>query len=207
MRRLNRLAVLALALAPTSIWAQERPAGWEFRFDQPGTPDSAVSFVTMEPGWHLTTGPRLILYDPSMRAEGTYQVQGTIHLFPGPPQEAFGVFIGGANLQGTDQTYTYFVIRGDGHFLIKQRRGTSTPTIHPWTKHGAIVLVATGTQSVRNVLAVDVGADSIAFYINGALAARIPKDGVQTSGIVGLRVNHRLNLHIEELTVTRTSNN
>jgi hypothetical protein len=189
--------------APAMLTGQERPAGWELRFDQPGTPDSAVAFVTMEPGWHITTGPRVIAYEPSMNASGTYQVQTTIHLFPGAPREAFGLFIGGADLQGPDQSYTYFLIRGDGHFLIKQRQGVSTPALHPWTKHDAIVPMGT-EDPATNVLAVDVGADAIAFFINGVEVARIPGEGIQTSGIVGLRVNHQLDIHIAELFVTPT---
>ena len=205
MRRPTRWILLAAVAAPTVLSAQERPEGWEMRFDRSGTPDSAVSFVTMEPGWHVTTGPRVILYDPLMVASGTYQVRTTIHLFRSPPREAFGLFIGGSDLQGADQSYTYFLIRGDGHFLIKQRQGLETPTLQEWTKHEAIVPHEGGDDPVTNVLAVNVGATSIEFFINGVQVTSVGTEGVQTSGIVGLRVNHRLDIHVQEFDVTPTN--
>ena len=42
---------------------------------------------------------------------------------PAAHPEAYGVFIGGSDLQAANQKYTYFVIRQDGKFLIKRRAG------------------------------------------------------------------------------------
>ncbi len=80
-----------------SAQEQERPQDWTVRFDRADAKDSALFFVTMTPGWHITTGPAGILYDPSRTATGTFRVESEIFLFdPGDRhREAFGVFFGG----------------------------------------------------------------------------------------------------------------
>lgn len=53
---------------------------------------------------------------------------------------------------------------------------------------------------MRNVLAIEAG-DSALVVINGVTVHTLPRSEVWTDGIVGLRVNHYLNLHVSELTV------
>lgn len=200
-----RTAVLAVALciiAP-ALAAQEleRPKEWKVRFDRPNANPSGLYFVNMPPGWHITTGPAGILYDPGRRAAGEYRVQSKIHLFPGDRREGFGVFIGGRDLTEDSQSYTYFLIRKDGRFLIKRRSGTGTQTVTPWTDHPAIVKHLGGEDPVENVLAVEVGTNVVEFYVNGEKVTSLPRSNLDVEGIVGLRINHRLNLHVTELTV------
>lgn len=192
------------------------PATWKVRLDQGGhdhgvaqaaigaDPETAdIYFVNMTPGWHITTKPTAIFYHPASTAEGAYRAETLIHLFdPQGRNEAFGLFIGGKNLEGEDQTYDYFVIRNSGEYLIKRRTGSETSVIQNWTKHDAIRSFEAGQTSVPNTLAVEAGSDDVGFFINGAEVARLPKAEVQTDGIVGLRINHRLNLHVEDLSVT-----
>ena len=52
------------------------------------------------------------------------------------------------------------------------------------------------------MLAVDVGPSEVVFLVNGQTVATLPRDGLDTDGIAGLRVNHRLNLHVTRLDVT-----
>jgi len=202
MRTLLLSMCLGLAASPV---AQEltRPADWKVRFDQADADASTLYFVSMPPGWHITTGPAGIFYQPSTSASGTYRVEAEIHLFDtkGRNREAFGFFVGGRDLDGTDQTYTYFVIRNDRNFLVKQRRGDQTTVVAGWTPSEAIVAWESG-DSVKNVLAAEVGADRIDFFINGRQVTSLPREGLATDGVVGLRVNHALNLHVSKLTVT-----
>ncbi len=46
---------------------------------------------------------------------------------------AYGLFVGGQDLEGDDQKYLYFLIRRSGEFLIKTRAGDETSVVHPWT--------------------------------------------------------------------------
>lgn len=205
---------LALALLGSSGPAQEpppektrheMPAGWKMRLDHPeraGHSGDEVPFWDMPPGWHITTGPACILYDPAQTVRGQYRVQATTFLFdPGTRREGYGVFIGGRDLEGDAQSYTYFLLRRDARFLIKQREGSETREIVPWTEHSAIVAYDGSAASAKNVLAIEVGADEVAFFVNDQEVVRLPRAAVNTDGIVGLRINHSLNLHVSELTV------
>lgn len=196
-----------VALIPFAVTAQEAPAGWEMRLDRTdrGGPED-VSFVEMAPGWHVTTGPAVILYHPETMAAGEYRVESEIFLFdPGERREAFGFFIGGTDLDGEDQAYTYFLIRRTGEFLIKTRSGAETQVVQDWTAHDAVLSweeKAADDATAKNVLAVEVGNTQVTFYANGQEVASIPRADVPTEGVVGLRVNHGLNLHVGSLEVT-----
>ncbi len=189
------------------------PQGWEWRLDRPnpnarliaGTepPDADVRFVNMTPGWHITTGPAVILYHPALSAEGSFRAQAQYHLFPpGDRNEAFGLFVGGTDLSGEDQSYLYFLIRKTGEFLVKRRHGDSTSVVHEWTAHPAIVPYASETTgTATNVLAVEAGADSLTFFVNEEVVATVPRGELPADGLVGLRVNHALNVHVSDLNV------
>jgi hypothetical protein len=204
MRPLLLAAALLCIAQAAAAQDLERPAEWKIRFDRPNSPDSALYFVEMPPGWHITTGPACILYDPARTATGDYHVQSEIFLFPGERREAFGVFLGGRDLDGPDQSYTYFLIRKDGSFLIKQRRGRQTETLSPWKPHEAIVEHDGGEGTAKNVLEIRAGAQTVDFYVNAQQVASLPRSSVDTDGIVGLRVNHGLNLHVSSLSVEQT---
>lgn len=199
----TRMILGALVVVAPVLSAQERPADWKVRFDNPNADMAALHFVTMAPGWHLTTGPAGILYNPENRAEGRYRLSSTVFLFdPGRRhREAYGVFFGGSDLDGANQAYSYFLIRDTGEFLVKTRRGASTETVVPWTASDAIMQYPGGDDQAKNVLAVECGTDSVEFYVNDRKVTSVPRSRLMTDGIVGLRVNHSLNLHVSELLV------
>jgi len=202
MRTVLLLAALTALVSPLSAQEKEltRPSDWVVRFDRPA-PDSAIYFVDMPPGWHITTGPAAILYDPAQVANGPYRLRSEIYLFPGERLEGFGVFFGGQDLAGAGQGYTYFLLRKDGQFLVKERRGEETTTLIPWTASDAIVPHDGGEGTAKNVLEVQVGPTDVSFHVNGTEVGRIERSGLQTDGVFGLRINHRLNVHVTALTV------
>ena len=204
-------ALTAAVLTPNApLSAQDadatRPDGWQTRFDREGMSEADLEmFVEMPPGWHITTGPAGIFWDPSLTATGTYRVELDVFLFdPGERREAFGVFFGGRDLDGPDQTYAYFLIREGGEFILKERRGSEAPTLEPWTTHPAIRSYGDrdeGEASVLNQLAVEVHEDRVLLFVNETEVASVARGDVPTDGIVGLRVNHALNLHVARLEV------
>jgi hypothetical protein len=111
------------------------------------------------------------------------------------------LILGGSNLDGEAQRYTYFLIRNDGMYLVKERNGKETKDIIPWTASPAIRKFDGKAESVENVLSVTAGATSVDFSINGTKVASKPRSGMALDGIVGLRVNHNLNLHVATLAV------
>lgn len=212
-----RIAALLLTLAaPVLLAAQEHrdhgpalkienggvfPADWSVRPDEGGQA-SKVSLVTMAPGWHLTTATSGIMYRALDVARGTYAVTARIHLFPGAGrEEAFGLFIGGSDLTGPAERYSYFLIRGDGKFKIKRRSGASATEItRDWVSSPAIVpMKADGP--VTNLLSLLVGNGKVSFRVNGREVYSAPAASLDTDGIVGLRVNHNLSLHLESLEI------
>ena len=78
----------------------------------------------MGTGLHATTGPTVILYDPEEDWEGPYTTKATMTMTkPASHQVAYGLFVGGQDLDTDKQRYTYFVIRQDGKYLIRKRTG------------------------------------------------------------------------------------
>ena len=207
MPRAMRLALL-LALVSASLQAQsdKRPDGWKVRLDDPGPDSTKLVFSSMAPGWHVTTGPAVILWNPSTTAKGSYKAEANIHLFKPASShaEAFGLFVGGANLDAANESYTYFLIRNDGQYLVKQRTGKDTKDVIPWTASPAIKLYDGKSESAANLLAVVATPATVDFLINGTKVASKPRSDVAADGIVGLRVNHNLNLHVSKLEVTPT---
>jgi hypothetical protein len=182
------------------------PAGYKVRPDDPAADLARLSFESMAPGWHITTGPAVILYDPARTASGSFRVVSQSFLFePGRLNEAYGVFIGGRNLEAADQAYTYFVIRRSGEFLIRKRAGSATSDLVNWAASPAILKWdARGeATTAKNVLAIDAGEDSVRFLVNDQVVATLPRAQVGADGIVGLRVNHSINLHVSSLDVTQ----
>ena len=208
MRRFM-LAALALAIAvPASAQA---PEGWTFRVDpsrNPGDPDrsSEVAFAKMEPGFHVTTGPAAVMYNPANTATGTYTLKGTFHLMkPSSHNNYYGLVFGGNSLDGPLQNYLYFLVGQNGSYIIKHRAGnTMTHDIQPRTPHEAVAKPNADGKS-ENTLEVRVGADKIDYVINNVVVHTTPKTGMtsRTDGIWGARINHQLDVHVTGLGVSK----
>jgi hypothetical protein len=151
---------------------------------------------------HVTSGPPGIYYEPSVTAAGEYAVRATFtQLAKGEHREGYGPFIGGAELDGAGQRYLYFLVRQDGRFLIKERAGANTRGIVDWTEHRAVkTFGADGRMS--NELAIVVDSKTVIFLVNGTEVARKPRIQLPADGIVGLRVNHQLDVLVENMTIT-----
>ena len=208
-RPLFALALASFSAASSPLAAQdfERPDGWQVRFDEPAaSEDQLEMFVSMPPGWHVTSGPAAIYWGPEMEASGEYRIEMEVFLFEprGMMREAFGFFAGGRNLDGDDIEYTYFLIRDGGEFIVKRREGPDAPTIHPWTAHDAILgwNDRGDAATAKNVLAVEASAEEVRFFVNDALVAALPRSELGMDGVYGFRVNHMLNLHISRLEAT-----
>lgn len=184
--------------------AEGMPEGWLMRLDGANATADMVSFSIMSPGWHVTTRRGAgIFWQPSMTVAGQYRLESTIHLMkPAAHLEAFGVFIGGRELQAEGQSYVYFLVRQNGEYLIKRRQGSGMENVVGWTSHEAIPSAAAGA-STRYDLAVDVGPENVAFMVNGVTVHNMPKADLATDGIGGLRINHMLDVHVASLEVTK----
>ena len=179
-------------------------AGWQARLDRPTQQVDNLRLVAMGDGLHATTGPAAIFFAPENTGSDEYRVSATFTQTKLPEhQEAYGLFIGGAELLGGAQRYTYFLIRQDGKFLIKRREGASTQNVVNWTEHASIQQPDAQGRLTNN-LTVLVESDNVRFLVNGTELAHEPRSTVDTEGVAGLRVNHNLDVQIDGFEVSPT---
>jgi len=171
--------------------------GWWARMDDPKEGRAGLKFAPMNGGLHATTGPNIIFWDPQQTAMGEYTVKATFSVLKPPSHEvAYGLFIGGSDLEGDTQRYSYFVIREDGQFLLKKRNGASTSNIAgDWAPSPAVMKREAGVQ--KNELAIQVAGGRVSFMANGKEVASQPASAVDTSGVVGLRIGHGMDIQID----------
>ncbi|HEX6060405.1 MAG TPA: hypothetical protein VFZ11_15450 [Gemmatimonadaceae bacterium] len=179
------------------------PAGWLARLDRPNAKLEDLKFEAMGGGYHVTTGPSTILYDPGARASGNFTLSATFtQMKPSNHPEGYGLFIDGGELDGPGQNYAYFLVRQDGKAIVLHRAGADVHRIMEWTDHPAIVKVGESGKAT-NTLSVAVGADSVRFLVNGQPFTAIGRDHFGSAdGIYGLRVNHNLDVHVADLKYT-----
>jgi hypothetical protein len=175
------------------------PAGWTARTDGGGDLQN-VKFVTMEPGYHLTLGPATILYRKQDNVSGPFHTQATFHQMKKLEHpEGYGLIFGGQGLDGKGQKYTYFLVRDDGTYLIKRREGEKTSEVTKgWTAHPAIKK-GDAEGKATNLLEIDAKQDpsKVVFKVNGQAVHTADAKTMDLKGMVGLRANHNLDVHIE----------
>lgn len=223
-------AAALVALSATSLAAQGpdpdklisdggvKVAGWTGRIDprpaSQGRKITEAKFISMGPGIHVTAGPAAIYWNPSNSLSGgNYSVGATFNQTKASPHpEAYGVFLGGQNLETPNQSYLYFLVRQDGKYLINHRANDSTVhKIVDWTAHDAVkAMDANGKAS--NKVEIVVGSANLSFRVNGTEVKSLPRATIDaggnhsgTRGIAGIRVNHNLDVHIDGFAVTKAN--
>lgn len=200
-----RIADSALKTADTATKATTRrradsvvtrgaPEGHVLRTDDLQASATAVQYTKVRSRFDIVTGPAHILYAPSDSLRAPYIVATTFRTKKPPAHpEAFGLFIGGSDLEGTAQRHTYFVVRGTGEFLLRVRDGAETRDVIPWTAHSVVPKQSSSKKPVYR-LAIQVVTDSVRLLVNGTRVATVARGTVTTDGLFGLRINHNLQL-------------
>lgn len=179
------------------------PAGWNARTDG-NAPLTNVKFEIMNPGQHVTLGPAAIFWRDADTASGSYAVEATFWQFAAPRhREGFGLFIGGSNLTGTSQRYTYFIVAGTGEFLVKRRIGDSTAAVSGGWSANAAVAKQDSAGKAKNTLTIRLANGKASFLVNGTEVYTTDAANVDVSGVVGYRVNHNLNVHLGPIATTK----
>ena len=214
-RSLTALSLLALAAAP--LMAQDAndptkkvaggalPAGWMGRTDRATDKLTDAKFVAMGSGYHVTSGPAAIYWNPKTVTAGPFVASTTVTQTKASAHpEAYGIFFMGKDLDTPTQNYAYFQVRQDGKYMVNHRAGAEIHKIVPWTDSPA-VNKPDASGKVTNKLTVDASkADSVRLLINDKQVAALPMAHLgKTDGLVGLRVNHNLDVHVGDLTVTK----
>ena len=209
---IRRISLAALALLVAAPLAAQAPAGLKLRLDHSMNaedPDDVpnVSVTRSGDGFQVRTGPAVTAWNSDDTAMGTYTLSGTFTLLePSGHVNYYGLVYGGRELEGSQQSYLYFLVAQDGTYLVKHRAGDETThDIQGRTTHSAVVAMDANGRSV-NALEVRVGADATDFVVNGVVVHSAPKSGMaaRTDGIWGVRVNHVLpGVLVEGLGVTQ----
>jgi hypothetical protein len=180
------------------------PAGYTAIPDK-STADMAQAVYTASgSNWEVTTGPAHILFNAKDMGTTGSATSATIQQLAKPTHpEAYGVFIGGKNLGDTAQrTYTYFLVRGNGMYMVSVMNGTKATAVVPWTASPNVPMEdASGKASYT--LYVHVAPTEIHFQVNGKLVATVPKGMNPVDGISGLRINHNLHLMVTPVAVSK----
>ena len=198
LQRVLPIALVACLVAPLSAQA---PPGMKMRVDRSSdasdpdnTPD--VKVATVGKGFRVTGGPAVVLWSPTNAASGNFSLKGTFTLMkPSSHNNYYGLVFGGSALEGAAQAYTYFTVAQNGSFLIKQRNGDQTPTVSRGQNAAVKVPVANGTSV--NTLEVRVAGDTITYLVNDQTVHTMPKGTMKTDGLVGVRINHVLDVQVD----------
>ncbi|HEY7568322.1 MAG TPA: hypothetical protein VH762_12165 [Gemmatimonadaceae bacterium] len=216
MKRVIQVAVALAFAMPIAVSAQSssdpdkkvadggvKVAGWQARLDRPNQKVEDLKFVAMGPGFHVTSGPAAIYFNPANTGTGHYTVKASLTQTKAPAhREAYGIFLAGENVSADNQTYYYIVVAGTGEFTIKHRAGAETHTIVDWTANPA-VKKADDAGKATNEVAVEVG-DNVRFLINGTEVHKAARSALGAmNGQAGLRVNHNLDVHVGSFSVTK----
>jgi len=203
---LTATALPAIAWLPSALGAQlTTPSQWRWVTDAPArlvteqtVTDSAWRFVSMPPGWHVTTGPGALLFDPSYEAKGRFSLEAEIFLFPNPSDQGYGLFAGGHALETDSASGLAFLIRRDGAAAVARIARGDVEFVRPWQPTTA-ARPHEGAGTVENTLRVSAEADEVFYVVNGDTVAVIPRMPGALEGPFGVRVGAGLNLHISYL--------
>lgn len=208
---IRRISATAVFLLLTGTLSAQTPSGLQTRVDRStmaADPDDVpeVTIVSAGTGFQVNTGPAAVVWNPANTATGSYNLKGTFTLQrPSSHTNYYGLIFGGRELEGAGQAYLYFLVAQNGNFLIKHREGATVRDVLRSTSHAAVARPDASGKSV-NELEVRVGADQIAYLVNGIQVHTTPKTGMTAAadGIWGVRVNHVLpGVLVEGLGVTR----
>lgn len=207
MRRYTSLVLLAL-FAAAPLLAQA-PKGWMMRVDRSTSaldPDASgsIKFMAMGSTLHAINPQAAVYWNPANTLTGSYSLQGTFTLVkPSGHVNYYGLVFGGSDLGGPGQSYLYFLVAQDGTWLVKRRNGdAATQDVAPKTPNAAVKQPDASGKST-NVLEVRVMGDKIEYLVNGTTVHTMPKSGLTTDGIYGIRVNHQLEVLIDGFAATK----
>ncbi len=177
----------------------EFPPGWSARTDRDAALDN-VRFMAHGDGFHAVTGSAAVFYNPEWRKSGDYRVAARLTQTKATQHpEAYGIVFGGRSLSDAGQTYSYFLVRQTGEYFIATRKGAERTKVVDWTAHPAIRKPDESGRAA-NLLGVEVAGEQVVFRINGTEVTRLPKSQLETDGLIGFRINHHLDVMIDQIT-------
>jgi hypothetical protein len=154
-------------------------------------------------GLHITSGAAAIYWMEKDKPSVPFTASATFTQMKAPTHpEGYGLFYMGSKLTTPDQNYAYLLVRGDGKVMVKHRAGAEVHTVLDWTENSA-VHKQDASGKATNVLSIAATPDSTRLMVNGVQVAAIGGAYAKADGHVGIRVNHNLDVHVGDLTITK----
>ena len=175
------------------------PAGWSVRPDRGNA--AQINFTESGGVSHFVMGPAGTFYNAQWTKTGDYKYSARVAQTKAPSHPtSYGIMFGGSDMAGAGQTYSYFLVRGQGDYFIANRDGADRPaTVVDWTPNAAIAKQgADGKQA--NALGIQVLGDNVIFSVNGKEVTRLAKSKVHTNGLIGYRIGHNMDVDIDQVT-------
>jgi len=177
------------------------PSGYTARTDKPTGDMSGAKYSESGNAWEVTTGPAHIIYNPATVGNGNYTASASFDQLEKPSHpEAYGIFIGGRDLDKPTQAYTYFLVRGTGELAVKAREGDTARDVLKWTP-SADVPKEDASGKAHYDLAIQVTDGGLKFMVNGKQVASLAQQALPTQGIAGMRINHNLHVKVTPVTI------
>lgn len=236
MRRVFALTV-AVALVASQAAAQDdgskavkdggiKVSGWAGKVDAneaaAGLALKDQLFVSMGPGFHVTTGPATTYWNTAQNLKGDYTVSAkfneakymSINTHPHP----YGIFVAGKNMDADKIEGLYCAAYGNGTFIFRGFSPTSTARGNVFRPSGSGAAIphdkvnkaAGKDQPVSQEIAISVKGDKVSCSINGTevqsyTKAELIGDGKLTSldGFAGVRFAHNTDAHVSDWKVVK----
>lgn len=178
------------------------PAGWNVRPDR-GTADQ-IRFDIAGTVYRFAMGPAGTFYKSDWTKSGDFSFSARLTQKAAPSHPiSYGLTIGGKDLGGPNQTYSYFLVRNLGEFYIANREGDQRPiAVVPWTANPAIVKQGEDGRQT-NTLSIQVQGENVIFSVNGKEVDRLPKSKLHTDGLYGFRIGHNLDVDVDQVMTPR----
>jgi hypothetical protein len=174
------------------------PAGWSVRPDRGAAPQ--IGFTQTGDVLHFVMGSAGTFSHSDWIKSGSYEYLARLTQLKAPPHPiSYGLMIGGSDMAGPTQTYSYFLVRNQGEYFVANREGDATPKIvADWTPHPAINKQgADGRQT--NSLGIRVQGDIVVFTVNNQEVTRLPRNRLHTDGLYGFRIGHNLDVDVDQV--------
>ena len=187
------------------------PAGWSYRLEKTTDSIANVKFAPMGNGVHFTTGPAGIYWRGADAANGSFHTIATFTQTKAPEHpEAYGLFVAGSDLTGANATYIYLIVRGNGMYSIRKGSTRGTPSTNltvggnrnGWLASDAVAKQdEAGKATNRLEISGDATTKKLTFKVNGTTVSELDAPGGTITGLVGIRMNHNLDVHVDGFAV------
>ena len=193
-------------------------AGWMGAVDagaaKQGQSEKDSLFAKEGNGFHVTTGPAITYWNPSMKETGDYTVTATfnepMYMNRNDHPHPYGLVIAGNAMGTPEEASLYCAAYGNGRFIVRgfgpapfqlNGRGEANDAVHKASGPG---------QPVSQKIALQVKGDKVNCIINDVTVGSYDKSAVvtdgklkSTDGVVGIRFAHNTDATVTDFKVTK----